>query len=61
MPARTADYTWMEEEVDYSRLYIAGHVPSDIAAGSLLGDEIGGYFLTTRGLDTEGPGPRQGS
>jgi len=51
-PTRTADYRWMEDEIDYSRLYMAGHVPSDISGGSLLGDLIGEYFLVTRGLST---------
>ena len=37
----------MEAQVDYSRVYMAGHVPSDIRAGTLLGDIIGEYFLVT--------------
>lgn len=32
-----------------ARLYMAGHVESDITAGSLLGDMIGEYFLITSG------------
>ena len=36
-------------EVAWSRVYMAGHVPSDITAGALLGDMIGEYFLVTRG------------
>ena len=48
MPHRLADYRWMEDEVDYSRLYMAGHVPSDIRGGTLLGDMIAEYFLVTR-------------
>lgn len=43
--------TW-EAEIDYSRLYIAGHIPSDIKAGALLGDMIGQYVLITRGYET---------
>jgi len=50
-PRRLADYTWMEDEVTYSRLYMAGHVESDITAGSLLGDMIGEYFLVTSGAE----------
>ena len=47
-PHRAADYRWDEEEIAYSRVYMAGHVPSDITAGALLGDRIGEYFLVTR-------------
>lgn len=50
-PRRLADYRWMEDEVTYSRLYMAGHVASDITAGSLLGDMIGEYFLVTSGAE----------
>jgi hypothetical protein len=39
----------MEGQITYSRLYMAGHVTSDITAGSLLGDMIGQYVLVTRG------------
>jgi hypothetical protein len=38
----------MEDEIDFSRIYMAGHVPSDISGGSLLGDMVGEYFLVTR-------------
>ena len=48
-PRRQADYEWMEAEVAYSRLYMAGHVESDITAGTELGDMIGEYVLVTRG------------
>jgi hypothetical protein len=47
-PRREADYRWTEEEIAYSRVYMAGHVPSDITGGALLGDMIGEYFLVTR-------------
>jgi membrane-associated phospholipid phosphatase len=47
-PRRQSDYRWTEEEIAYSRVYMAGHVPSDITAGALLGDMIGEYFLVTR-------------
>lgn len=53
-PHRADDYRWMESEVDYSRVYMAGHVPSDIDAGALLGDMIGQYFLVTRAHATVG-------
>lgn len=32
-------------EVDYSRLYMAGHVPSDLVDGTLLGDTLAEYYL----------------
>ena len=47
-PHRAADYRWMESEVAWSRVYMAGHVPSDITGGALLGDLLGDYFLVTR-------------
>lgn len=46
-PHRRPDYVWMQDQVTYSRLYMAGHVESDITAGTLLGDMIGEYFLIT--------------
>ncbi|OIK26301.1 phosphatase PAP2 family protein [Streptomyces malaysiense] len=48
-PHRAADYRWMQDEVLYSRLYMAGHVPSDITAGTLLGDLAGDYELAVSG------------
>jgi len=47
-PHMTAQYRWMENEIDWSRIYMAGHVPSDISGGALLGDMVGEYFLVTR-------------
>lgn len=47
MPQREEEYRWWQDQIDYSRLYMAGHVASDIAGGSLLGDMIGDYFLVT--------------
>lgn len=48
-PHRAEDYRWMRDEVLYSRLYMSGHVTSDITAGTLLGDLIGDYELTVSG------------
>jgi hypothetical protein len=48
-PHRAGDYRWMQDEIAWSRVYMAGHVPSDITGGTLLGDMIGEYFLVTRG------------
>ena len=47
-PHRATDYRWMASQVDWSRVYMAGHVSSDITAGALLGDLIGEYFSVTR-------------
>ncbi|MEU6662389.1 phosphatase PAP2 family protein [Streptomyces sp. NPDC046821] len=48
-PHRAEDYEWMRAEVLYSRLYMAGHVNSDLTAGTLLGDLIGDYELAING------------
>ncbi|MFF7130649.1 phosphatase PAP2 family protein [Streptomyces sp. NPDC008240] len=48
-PHRAEDYRWMQDEVLYSRLYMAGHVSGDLTAGTLLGDLIGDYELTVSG------------
>ena len=52
MPERDTQYRATEAQIDYSRIYMAGHYPGDIRAGALLGDVIGDYFLITRnGID----------
>ncbi|MEV8204257.1 phosphatase PAP2 family protein [Streptomyces sp. NPDC079189] len=43
-PHRAEDYQAMAAQVLYSRLYMAGHVTSDITAGTLVGDLVGDYF-----------------
>ncbi|MFF2252453.1 phosphatase PAP2 family protein [Streptomyces sp. NPDC058142] len=43
-PHRAEDYTAMAAQVTYSRLYMAGHVSSDITAGTLVGDLVGDYY-----------------
>ncbi|MGW9134258.1 phosphatase PAP2 family protein [Streptomyces sp. NPDC055681] len=43
-PHRAEDYRAMAAQVVYSRIYMAGHVPSDITASTLVGDLIGDYF-----------------
>lgn len=48
-PQLDSDYQWWQDQIDYSRLYMAGHVASDLVGGTLLGDMIGDYFLVTRG------------
>ena len=47
-PHRAAYYRWTEDEIDYSRLYMAGHVPSDLTGGAFLGDLVGEYVARTR-------------
>jgi hypothetical protein len=47
-PHRAAEYRWMQSEIDYSRVYMAGHTVSDVTGGALLGDLIGEYFAVTR-------------
>jgi membrane-associated phospholipid phosphatase len=44
-PAREAEYRWMADEVDFSRLYAGGHYPSDLTAGAFLGTAVGDYEL----------------
>lgn len=46
-PDRLSQYEAMEAQIDWSRVYMAGHVPSDITAGALLGDLVGTYYLGT--------------
>jgi hypothetical protein len=48
-PHRAGEYHWMQSEVDYSRVYMAGHTVSDITGGALLGDMVGEYVAVTRG------------
>ncbi|MER5467498.1 phosphatase PAP2 family protein [Streptomyces sp. NPDC002685] len=43
-PHRAEDYRAMAAEIVYSRVYMAGHMPSDITAGTLVGDLVGDYF-----------------
>ncbi len=47
-PHRASEYAWMQAEIDYSRVYMAGHTVSDVTGGALLGDLIGEYFSVTR-------------
>lgn len=42
-PHRAGEFTWMTDEISYSRLYGGGHYPSDIAAGAYLGTLIDQY------------------
>ena len=44
-PQRAASFRFLECEVDYSRLYVAAHYPSDVLRGALLGRLVGDYTL----------------
>jgi membrane-associated phospholipid phosphatase len=46
-PGRVAELEQMAAQVDYSRLYSAGHFHSDLVAGAFLGDLIADYELRT--------------
>jgi hypothetical protein len=48
-PHRAGEYRWMQSEIDYSRVYMAGHTVSDLTGGALLGDMVGEYVAGTRG------------
>lgn len=47
-PHALGQLRWWEDEIDYSRLYMAGHVSSDLEGGALLGDLVGDYVLVSR-------------
>lgn len=47
-PHRLPEYQHMQAEINYSRVYMAGHTVSDVTGGALLGDLIGEYFSVTR-------------
>lgn len=49
-PHLSSEYAWMADEIAYSRLYTAGHYPSDVARGAFLGTLIGDYELRRSGL-----------
>jgi hypothetical protein len=44
-PQRTKTYRFLEAEIDYSRLYVAAHYPSDVLRGAFLGRMVGDYTL----------------
>lgn len=48
-PQRTGEFQWMESEIDYSRLYAAGHYPSDVVRGAFLGRLIADFVLAGGG------------
>ena len=48
-PAQAGLYKNMTDQLGYAQVYLGNHLPSDVDAGSLLGDMLGEYFLVTRG------------
>ena len=49
MPQRDAEYRWWQDQIDYSRIYMARHVASDIAGGTLLGTWSGSTSWSPEG------------
>jgi len=49
-PHLRAELDWFTDEIAYSRLYGAGHYPSDLTAGVYLGTLIGDYEARRAGL-----------
>lgn len=47
-PGQTSQYKRMTDELGFAQVYLGNHLPSDVDAGSLLGDMVGEYFLVTR-------------
>jgi hypothetical protein len=47
-PGQADVYRHMNEEFDYAQMYLGFRLPSDVQAGTLLGDMLGEYFLVTR-------------
>lgn len=44
-PQHTDEFRRLEAEIDYSRLYVAAHYPSDILRGAFLGRLVGDYTI----------------
>lgn len=44
-PQRTRALRFLECEIDYSRLYVAAHYPSDVLRGAFLGRMVGDYTI----------------
>jgi hypothetical protein len=49
-PHLLPEFDWFTDEIAYSRLYGAGHYPSDLTAGVYLGTLIGDYEARKNGL-----------
>jgi hypothetical protein len=47
-PDQAAVYRHLDDEYEFSHLYFGERLPSDLDAGTLVGDMLGEYFLVTR-------------
>ncbi len=48
-PRQAPVYKNITEELGFAQVYLGNHLPSDVDAGSLIGDMVGEYFLVTQG------------
>ncbi|MCW2798711.1 MAG: hypothetical protein JWQ70_183 [Aeromicrobium sp.] len=48
-PERRGEYAWMQSQVNTGELYRADAYPSDLGAGTFIGDLVSTYVLVTRG------------
>ena len=51
-PERRGEYRFMQSQVDTAALYRADAFPSDLSAGTYIGDLVSTYILVTRGHTT---------
>jgi hypothetical protein len=54
-PQRTGDFRFLECEIDYSRVYVAAHYPSDVLRGAFLGRMAGDYTIADHHKWVPGP------
>lgn len=47
-PSNAALYRHMDEELAFAQIYLGYQLPSDVDAGTLVGDMVGEYLLVTR-------------
>jgi len=47
-PGQAAVYRQMDQQFEFTQLYFGDRLPSDVEAGTLVGDMLGEYFLVTR-------------
>jgi len=51
MPERDAQYRANEAQIDYSRVYMAGHYPGDVAQERFLATSSATTFITRTGVE----------
>ena len=49
-PTRAPEFDWMAAQVAYSRMYAAGHFPSDVEEGATIGYLVADYELGVSGV-----------